>query len=116
MPPSFLPPRLAAPTTATAATAAATESAAARAGRHRLRLVDGQVAAAEVVVVELVDGALRFFVGRHLDEAEAACTAGCHVAHDLDALDSATAGEELLQILLPRAVREVAHVKFSTHC
>src|SRR5688572_25311280 len=115
MPPFFLPPRLAAPTTATAATAAAAEATAARACGHRLRLVDGQVPAAEVVVVELIDRLLRFLIGRHLDEPESARPAGGHVAHDLDALDGSASGEELLQVLLSRAVREVAHVKFSTH-
>jgi hypothetical protein len=115
MPPSHLPPRFAAPTTATASTAAAAEAATAGARRHRLRLVNGQVPAAEVVVVELIDGFLRLLVGRHLDEPESACAASRHVAHDLDALDGATSGEELLQVLLSRAVREVAHVKFSTH-
>ena len=80
-----------------------------------LGFVDGEIAAAEVVVVQLFDRALRFLVGGHLDEAEAPRPSRRHVAHDLHALDRPAACKELLEILLPRAVREVAHVEFSTH-
>src|SRR5829696_8644562 len=118
MPPFDSPPGFAAPTTTTAAAAAPAEATATPAGarRHRLGLVHGQVASAEAVVVQLLDRALGFFIGRHLDEAEAARTASCHVAHDFHALDRATLSKQLLEILLSRCVREVAHVKFSTHC
>src|SRR5688572_6741419 len=104
-------------TAATTATTSTTETAttAARACRHRLRLVDGEVTAAKIVIVQLLDRLLRLFVGAHLNEAEAARSTGSHVAHDLDAFDRAAAREELFEILLPRAVRKVSHVKFSTH-
>src|SRR5829696_3421959 len=115
MPPVPLPPGLAPSTAAAAATAAEAAATAARPCRHRLRLVDRQVAAAEVVVVQLLDRALRLLVGRHLDEAEPAGTTGGHVAHDLHALDGATACEQLFEVLLTRGVRKVPHVKFSTH-
>src|SRR5688572_29330331 len=118
MPPAPLPARFPPPAAAPAAATAAAKSAtaAARAGRHRLGLVDRQVPAAEAVVVQLFDRLLRFLVGGHFDEPEAPRPAGGHVAHDLHALDGAAAGKQLLEILLSRAVREVAHVKFSTHC
>jgi hypothetical protein len=67
------------------------------------------------VVVQLLDGALRLLFGRHFHEPEAARAARGHVAHDLHALDGPAARKELLQILLSRAIREVAHVEFSTH-
>ena len=111
-----LPARLSASAaTAASATEAAATTAAAGACRHGLRLVDGEVAPAEVVVVQLFDRALRFLVGGHLDEAEAPGASRRHVAHDLHAFDGAASREELFEILLARGVRKVTHVKFSTH-
>jgi hypothetical protein len=103
-------------TAAAAAAKAAAPAAATRACGHGLGLIDGQVAAAEIMIVQLLDRALRFLVGRHLDEAEASGATGCHVAHDFDAFDVSAAREELLEILLARGVRKVPDVEFSTHC
>src|SRR5262245_35369896 len=121
-----LPARLApaAPAAATAlvavpaAAAAAVAAAPAEAARSlgaRTRLVDRQIAAAERIVVKLVDRLLRVFVRRHLDEREPARAAGGHIAHHLDRVDGAGRGEELLQLRLPRRERQVTDVEFPSH-
>src|SRR5688572_23380646 len=81
--PRFLPARFAA-LTATAATGAEAATTATAARRHRPRLVDRQAAAAVLVLVQFVDGALRAFRIAHLDEGEAACLAGGAVANEID--------------------------------
>jgi hypothetical protein len=97
---------------AVATAAAAPEATAAGLGA---RFIDGEVPAAEVLVVQHADRLLRFLVGRHLDEREPAGTAGGHVAHHADRVHGAGAGEQALKILLGDAVGKVADVKFSSH-
>src|SRR5688500_1271058 len=111
-----LPARLG--TTATAATAtviaaAAAEAAAAR--RLGLRFVDGQIAAAERIVVVGVDRLLRFLVRAHFDERETAGAARRLVAHDVDAVNGADAAEELLKILFVRGEGKVTDEKLTSH-
>src|SRR5688500_17087290 len=75
-PPSGLPSPASAPAptgTRTAIARAATAPAR-TALRLRPRLVDDEVAIAEQPAVQHLDGLGRFFLGRHLDEAEAART------------------------------------------
>lgn len=57
----------------------------------------GQRAAAELVVVELLNGSLGFLVGGHLHEREAAPAAGGHVGHHVHALNRARIGEQRLK-------------------
>src|SRR5918994_767154 len=99
LPIRFLPSRFAlavaaaacaAATVSAAATAAITAAASATAaGGFRSRLVDCQVAAPEVGIVQLIDRLLRILIGHHLDERESAGTAGGHVTHQVHAVYSA---------------------------
>src|SRR3954468_10127387 len=123
-PPSKLPARFGATSAAVAATAAAavaaaaeaTTAVAARAGRRlRARLVHGEVAAAELMVVQLLDRVLRVFVGRHFDERETAGPAGRLVAHHVDAVDGADRAKQRAEILVVSVVGKVADVELSCH-
>src|ERR687884_138745 len=76
-----LPSRLA------VAAAAATATAAAAAVTAGPGLVDRQVAAAELLAVELLDGGLALLARRHLDEAEAARAARVAILDDVSRLD-----------------------------
>src|SRR4051812_42018348 len=96
-----------------AVAAAAAESA--RALRLGARFVDGQTAAAQLIVVQLGDRLLRLFIRAHFHERKAARAPGCHVAHHLHRFHGAGAGEQILQIVLPGFVRKVSHVKSATH-
>src|SRR6186713_1980814 len=90
-----LPARLAAArTAAVAAVAAAAAEATAAARGLRTRFIDGQIAAAHVVVVELLNRGLRRFVGRHFHECEPARAAGGLVAHEVHAFDLTGVGEQ----------------------
>src|SRR5450759_1689005 len=98
--------------------AAAVEPAAVEpAGALRLRpgLVDRQGATAQGILIELRGRLLRFFVCRHLDEREAARTAGCHVAHDTDRFNRSRLAEQFLQLRLSNLVRQVPDVQLPTH-
>ena len=66
---------------------AAATTVAAGALRLRARLVDGQVSAAQLTVVELFDRLLRVLFGSHFDERKPTRAARGHIAHDADALD-----------------------------
>jgi hypothetical protein len=65
---------------------------------------------------ELLDGSLRAFVGRGLDERESARSAGVTVEGDADAshLDSFSC-ERLPELLLVDVIRKIADEKTSTH-
>ena len=109
--------------TAPAATTAAAEATAAAAAetattapiRFGPRLVHGEIAAAQRILVELLNRLLRILVGGHLHEREAARAARHLIAHDGDRLDLTGLSEEILQILLAGAEREIAHKKFPSH-
>jgi hypothetical protein len=106
--------------TATATTAASTEATAtttteAATSGLGSRFVDGEGAAAELRLVQFIDGALGVVVARHLDEREATCTAGRHVAHDPDGIHWADFPEHLFELGFSRFVREVTHKQPATH-
>src|SRR5687767_7019861 len=107
-----LPARFAALTAEAAAEAAA---AAVAARRHRLGLVDGEVAPAVGVTVELLDGALRALAVAHLDEREAAGLARGAVADDVDSGDLTRSFEQRLQIRLGGFVRKVPDIELGAH-
>src|SRR4051812_47469248 len=81
----------------------------------RLRDVDGQVPAVEVVAVEPLDGGLALLLRSHLDEAEAARAARVAVFDYRSRLDRARLCEVLTKIFARSLEREVADVKFHGH-
>ena len=90
-----------------AAAPSVAESAAAALGLGT-RLVDGEIAPAHRVVVQLVDRLLGFVVRAHLDEREPARAARGHVAHHVHRFDRARALEQLLKIRFANRGGEVA--------
>src|SRR6266545_1672875 len=103
------------PTALAAAVATAATVCASAARGLRARLVDGEAAAAELMLVEHRDRLLRILVGRHFDEREAARAARGHITHHVDAVDRARGREERAEVLVVGVVREVADVEFSCH-
>src|SRR5262249_6828066 len=79
------------------------------------RLVDHERPAFHLLLVELADRLLRFVVGAHLHEREAASPAGRHVAHHANTLDLAGAAEHFGELILGRGVRKVADVQSPAH-
>ena len=78
-----------------------TASAAATAGfRFRTGLVDSQGAPTEVVISQLTDRGLCFFVGGHFDEGKSARATGRGVAHHVDAFDGSGRRKQRLEILV----------------
>src|SRR5437868_8633289 len=113
---SDLPARFAAATRAAAIAAVAAAAAeTARALRLRPRFIHRQAASAELMIVQLGDRFLRFFIRAHLHECEAARAPGGHIAHHLHRLDGAGLREQVLKIGFPGFVRKVSHVKSATH-
>ena len=72
-------------------------------------------AAAELRLVELVDGPLRIVVARHLDEREPARPTRGHVAHDPHGIDGADLSEHLFELGFSRFVREIPNKQPTTH-
>jgi hypothetical protein len=107
----WLPARLA------AASAASAEVPAASSRAHRLgpRLVDGQPAAAELRVVELLDGGAGAVLGGHFDEREAARPARGLIAHEANGSDRSGLGEQPLECLFVSGKREIADVQLLIH-
>src|SRR5437667_256431 len=93
----------------------ATAEAAAGVLRLRARLVHGERAATQLVLVQLRDGRLCFLVRGHFHEPEAPCPTGRHVAHDAHRVDGTELFEQLLELRLAGLVGEVSDVQFSTH-
>src|SRR5947209_14987894 len=81
----------------------------------RLRDVDVQVPAVEVVAVKSSDGGLALLLRGHLDEAEAARAARVAVFDDRRRLDRAGLREMLAEIFARSLVREITDVKFHGH-
>src|SRR5205823_7024576 len=81
----------------------------------RARLVDGQIAPAVLLAVELLDGALAVFLRSHLDEAEAARAARLAVGHDRSGLHFARLAEQLLQVFARGLEIQVADEKSNGH-
>jgi hypothetical protein len=69
----------------------------------------------KVFAVELLDGGLRAFVGRHLDEAEAARALRLAVGHDVGGADLACLRKQFVKFVAGRAERKVSHVESRSH-
>src|SRR5687767_14320454 len=102
----------AATTVAATATAAVTTTAAISSGAS---LVNRQIAAVEVLAVELLDGCSRFFRSRHLDKAETSRATGHAIFYDLSRFNVTRLGKVLAQIIAGRLEREISHVQFCSH-
>jgi hypothetical protein len=111
---------LSAATTAASLSAAATAaiSAAATAARATgagARLVNLNLSALEVGVIEGLDCGGRLSRIRHLDETEAARLPREFVGHDDRALDLSRLRKQLCQVFLRNRVGQVAYIQFSGH-
>src|SRR5690349_13883455 len=84
-------------------------AAAVAASAALLSLVDAQRATAELLAIEILDGA-RCVGARHLDEAEAARAAGVAIGDDAHRLDGAMLCEQLTELGVGSGKRQVAHV------
>ena len=99
------------PPRAAAAVAAESAAAAAKAAFGLgTRFVDRERAATHLELVELGRRLLRFFVGRHLDEREAARPTRGRVAHDAHRFDVPRSAEQLLQLRFARRVGKIPDV------
>ena len=97
-----------------AASAAATTTAAATGAGLVLGLVDFQSPAAQFLAVQGLDGRVGALVV-HLDEAEAAQTAGFPVGDEVDADHLTVRGEMVADIVFRRREGQVANIKFLRH-
>ncbi len=77
----------------------------------RFRAAHEELAAEELLVVQLGDGALRFFHRIHLHKGEAFRALVVLVGHDLRVLHLADAIEELEEIALRGFERQIADVQ-----
>src|SRR5262245_19559078 len=93
-----------------AATPAATAPAGALTG-----LGDGELAAVELVAVQLLDGAVGLLGRAHLDEPEAARLAGRAIGDDRGGLAGADAREQLGQLLAGGGEGQVPHEELLAH-
>jgi len=82
---------------------------------HRLRLVDGEASASELMLVELRNSTTCALIVVHLDERESSCLSGGTIANNIDGGDGASSLEERLKIGLVGFVRQVADVQLGTH-
>ncbi len=96
-------------TAAEAATAATTTTAAI------LSLFHGHLTTLHVATIQLFDGLASFVIRRHLNEAKPTRAAGLTVGDDLGVRDRAQGGEQIAQIQLRDAVRQISHVKSGSH-
>jgi hypothetical protein len=99
------------------ATARTLAAAATGPGKFRLgpRFVDDDGAPAEFGPIEPLNGRLGILFRLHLDEREPARTPGRHVPHDAHRLDGARLLEQVLELALAGAEREVTDEQFPTH-
>jgi hypothetical protein len=81
----------------------------------RLGDLDGQRATAERRAVELLDGGVGGFGGRHFHEAEAPRLAGITIGHDGDVLHTGDLAEELTQLVGGGAEGNAADEKLLAH-
>ena len=77
----------------------------------RFRAAHEELAAEELLIVQLGDGALRFFHRVHLHKGKAFRALVVFVGHDLRVLHCAHAIEELEEIALRGLERQIADVK-----
>lgn len=100
---------------ATAATAAATAGTAATAAATAtlafLRFIDTERATTHILAVQGLDGALRI-AARHLDEAEAAGTAGFAIVDQGHRLHGAVLLEECTDVGFGSAERQIPNIDF----
>ena len=78
-------------------------------------LVDRERTTVHGLAVEHRDCVLRFLIGRHGDEREAARFAGEFILHEQDFVNNARLGEEILKVGFRRRKRQIADVEFSGH-
>src|SRR5690606_23079264 len=76
----------------------------------RPSLVDAQSAPADVLAVQLSDSRLRFFLVRHLDEAETARSTRLPIHQDLDGGHFAIRCERIAKLALAHAIGKIADV------
>ena len=100
---------------APAAAAAAATTASESTFRFWTRLVDDERPAVHLLLMELGDGLLGFFVRAHLDEREASRTACRHVAHHADGVHLAGPAEQFRELIFRRGIRKVADVESPAH-
>jgi hypothetical protein len=114
--PPIAPAAAAAATTAaaTGTTAAAAATTAATAATS-LRFLHGDLTSLNVTAVELLDRALCFSLARHLDETEPARPAGLAVHDHLRLGDLSDLREQIAQIELGHAVRQIPNVESAAH-
>ena len=77
----------------------------------RLRLVHGQPASFEFLLIEFLARGAPGGAVRHFDEAETAGLPGGVIADQLDRRDVAKRGEERLELLLIGMERQIAYIK-----
>src|SRR3569832_370520 len=97
------------------ATAAATTAAAAPAAGALLGLVDRQGTAHELTTVQVADRGRCLGVRRHLDEAEAARTAGVAIHDQLGLGHRARVREQVAQVHFRGVEREISYVESLAH-
>ena len=100
---------------AEAAAAAATAATTAAATAAILGLLHGDLTSLDVAAVDLLDRLAGLVLGRHLDEAEAARTAGFTVRDDLGVRYGADAAEQVAQVQLGDRVGQIANVESRSH-
>jgi hypothetical protein len=93
---------------ATVVSVTATEIASRRTVGLRACDVHNDRATLEIIVIEHLDGLLRFFVRGHFDEAKAAAAAGHLIHHDGSGCHRAGLAEVLSQLLISNGERQAA--------
>jgi hypothetical protein len=101
--------------TTAAAAAAATTTEPTGAGLARACLVDGEIAAAEVLAVEGLDCGAALVVVVELDEGETAGPPCLAIHHERGGGDIAVLREELVQLLLGAGERQVTDIKLHSN-
>jgi len=76
----------------------------------RTSLVDRKVATTDILAVELLDSALAFLAGRHLDKAKALRPAGIAIRDHRGRIDRANLLEKFAKIFARGAVGKISHI------
>src|SRR5262249_61858408 len=79
------------------------------------RLINGQCAAAETLLMELSNGVLRILIRRHFDERESTRTSSFTIAHDIHGRDVSSLRKQRGEVVFVGVVGEIADVEFVTH-
>jgi hypothetical protein len=101
--------------TTTTAPAAEAASAAAAAFFARAGFIDGQFPSVDFLIVESLDGGLAFFSRAHLDKAEPFRASRVTIDDDLGGLHRPVLLEQILQIAVGHAIRQVSDVQLHGH-